>query len=238
MFVKKIFFWSVLAAPLVACAVYGEPVINTEHSTNQSEKNTYEEVNLGYARQNYFNNANWNAFPPAFPGVGTNFSNNANVNGGFTVGLDVGRQLNKYFAVELGWFQLPDVNVMQTGTTPAYLTSYAIYLAAKYMVPIRWMNDTNLYYKLGAAYRQATLPAAALASAGGYMTSVSTANLVRPMFAIGLNYHFNKSYMAAIQYSYFMGANNAFPLLTPNAGSLGLPGANIFTFGLGYRFST
>jgi hypothetical protein len=249
MFAKRIVFLSAIAAmvPAVVFAASDEHFLPNPslmlNKSKASEKHIYTEMHLGYARQNYYDNPNWN-FPPTpsgsppFPGVvGTNFNNHSNVRGGFAAGVDAGYQINKNFAFELGWFHLPTVNVAQANTPPSYLRSWAMYLATKYMMPIAWMNRTDLFFKLGIAYRKATLPTSALAAAGGYTTSTTKSTFLRPMFTTGLNYNFNKSCMGVIQYAYFMGANNSFPQLGPNTGALGTVAANIFTLGFGYRLT-
>lgn len=243
MFVKKIIFLSAIAM-MMPTMVFADSekhfLPNPDLMLNKSkaaDKNVYAEVHLGYARQNYYDNQNFYAAPPPLPGTGANLNNHNNARGGFAAGVDVGYQINKYFAFELGWFHLPTVNVMQTNTPPADLKSWAMYLATKYMMPIAWMNRTDLFFKLGLAYRKATLPASALAAANGYNTSTTKSTFLRPMFTTGLNYNFNKSCMGVVQYAYFMGANNSFPILTPNSGALGTAADNIFTLGLGYRLT-
>ena len=237
MCIKKIMLLSAMAVTsiITATAIANEFLPNPNYKFTEN-KNFYIEGHLGYARQNYFSNEQWIA-PVKGPGEGTNYNNNSNVNGGFSAGVDGGYQINKNFAVELGWFYLPNVNVMQSASPAAYLTSWALYLAAKYMMPLPWMNDTDAFFKLGAEYRQATLPAAALFANGGYNTSTSHSTFIRPMFATGLNHYCSKSFSGIIQYSFFMGANNSFPLLTSGTGSLGTVSANVFTLGLGYHFA-
>ena len=70
-----------------------------------------------------------------------------------------------------------------------------LYLAGKYMMPLPWMNSTDVFFKLGAAYRRATVSTTAYvsstttaigASNGGISNGKST--FVRPMFATGLEF--------------------------------------------------
>src|SRR3989344_159813 len=224
---KKIILFSVVAST-------GFSVINAMANS----QGIYIEGNAGYARQNYFSNESWDGISPssAVGAVGTAYNNNSNVTGGFSGGVDAGYQFNQNFAIELGWFYLPSVNVMQTGSagqTAAYLTSWALYLAGKYMMPLSWMNNTDAFFKLGAEYRTATLPTAAQT---GYSTSTGNSSFVRPMFATGLDYNFNQEFLGIIQYAYFMGANNSFGSTT-GAGPMGTVAANVFTLGLGYQFN-
>lgn len=200
------------------------------HRSNANTK-MYIELHSGYARQNYFDSQSWNQSAGTF---GTNLNNNNNAFGGFSAGADAGYQINRHFSAELGWFHLPSVNVMAQGTAPSYLKSWVLYLAAKYMMPIQWMNDTDAFFKLGAAYRKANLDSAAVTAAA---TSTGKSTFVRPMFATGLDYHFNESLIGVIQYAYFMGARNSFAYSTANSGALGTVAANVFTLGLGYQFT-
>ncbi len=185
---------------------------------------------LGYARQDYFDNSTWQQYT----GVE---QNNANNQGGFTGGVNLGYKINTHYAVELGWFDLPSPNVNAQGQASAYLSSWALYLAAKYMVPLA-MSDASWYFKVGVAYRQATL-AASTVVAGATVTGVtsSSSDYVRPMFATGLQYAFTQAFSGLAQYAYFYGANNSFPLNVANKGSLGTVGANVFTLGVAYNFT-
>ena len=190
----------------------------------------YLEGNLGYARQDYFDSIQWRRNTD----VGIN--NNSNVYGGFSAGLDAGYQFNRNYALELGWFYLPSVNVAGSYEASQQLTSWALYLAGKYMVPLSAMNNTDLFFKLGVEYRNAQVPTAAINEDVDTITT-GTSNFVRPMFATGLDYGFNDALSAVFQYAYFMGAANSFPFAAVNTGSLGTLAANVFTLGLGYKFA-
>ncbi|OGT32706.1 MAG: hypothetical protein A3C44_00315 [Gammaproteobacteria bacterium RIFCSPHIGHO2_02_FULL_39_13] len=188
----------------------------------------YIEGHLGYARQNYFDNQNW----AANTAVDTTVNNNNR--GGFAAGVDAGYKINRHFGVELGWFHLPDVNVNGITQATAYLTNWVLYLAGKYMMPLPWMNNTDAFFKLGAAYRSATLSSAAVITNA---VSSRKSTFVRPMFATGLDYSFSDTWSGIIQYAYFMGASNSFPFSAVNTGALGTVAANVFTLGLGYKFT-
>lgn len=197
-----------------------------------SDSGYYVEGHLGYARQNYLDNNKWLLYTG-----GTHAHANSNAAGGFSGGVDAGYKINRNFAVELGWFYLPTVDVSTTAGARANLSSWALYLAGKYMMPINWFNNTDAFFKLGVAYRSATLASGVLGSAV-YNVSTGTSTFVRPMFATGLDYSFSDSWSGVIQYAYFMGANNSFPYSSPvNSGALGTVAANVFTLGLGYKFT-
>lgn len=205
----------------------------THEPMHVADNGYYVEGHVGYARQNYFDNINWRTDPAVASDHGTNRNNDSNVRGGFSGGADLGYQINNHFGLELGWFHLPSLNVMSsTAGAASYLRGWVLYLAAKYMMPIGWFNNTSLYFKFGAAYRRATLGAAAVAA---YGVTNGRSSFVRPMFAAGLDYCFTDALYGIIQYAYFMGARNSFP--RGAAGPLGTVDANVFTLGLGYKFT-
>ena len=204
----------------------------THEPTPVVDSGYYIEGHLGYARQNYLDNKNWRA------STGVHLNNGGNVSGGFAAGVDGGYRINRHFGVELGWFHLPSVNVIAATAAPSYLTSWVLYLAGKYMMPLPWMNNTDWFFKLGVAYRKANLPASAVTSISSPSTVTGgNSTFVRPMFATGLDYSFSDTWSGIIQYAYFMGAKNSFPYTTANLGSLGTVAANVFTLGLGYKFT-
>lgn len=235
MSVKKILLLGAAGVAAVSMSAAMAGGFTHEPAAPMADSGYYVEGHLGYARQNYFDNENWRS---GGTGYNTASNNNSNVRGGFAAGLDAGYKINRHFGVELGWFHLPDVDVSRTGVAPAtYLKSWVLYLAGKYMMPLPWMNSTDVFFKLGAAYRKATLPTAAQAATSGYGVSSGTSTFVRPMFATGLDYSFSDTWSGIIQYAYFMGARNSFPHSTANSGALGTVAANVFTLGLGYKFT-
>lgn len=235
MSVKKILLLGAAGVAAVSMSAAMAGGMTHEPTAPMADSGYYVEGHLGYARQNYFDNENWRS-------AGTNYAtgsnNNSNVRGGFAAGLDAGYKINRHFGVELGWFHLPDVNLAANNSVAAaYLKSWVLYLAGKYMMPLPWMNSTDVFFKLGAAYRKATIPAGPQAATTGYNTTSGSSTFVRPMFATGLDYSFSDTWSGIIQYAYFMGARNSFPIRTANSGALGTVAANVFTLGLGYKFT-
>lgn len=230
MSVKKILLLGAVGAAAVSMTAAMAGGFTNEPAAPVADNGYYVEGHLGYARQNYADNINYV--------TGVSLNNNSNNRGGFAAGVDAGYKINRHFAVELGWFHLPDVDVMRSslfgGTGPSYLKSWVLYLAGKYMMPLPWMNNTDAFFKLGVAYRRAELssPAATL-----YSTTATKSTYVRPMFATGLDYSFSDAWSGIIQYAYFMGARNSFPVTGTNVGALGTVAANVFTLGLGYKFT-
>ncbi len=238
MSVKKILLLGAAGVAAVSMTAAMAGGMTHEPAAPMADSGYYVEGHLGYARQNYFDNENWRSTSNS--NFGTGSSNNSNVRGGFAAGLDAGYKINRHFGVELGWFHLPDVDVVASKNLAAtYLKSWVLYLAGKYMMPLPWMNSTDVFFKLGVAYRKATLPSAAQATTAYNVTS-GTSTFVRPMFATGLDYSFSDTWSGIIQYAYFMGARNSFPIRAASNGSsgaLGTVAANVFTLGLGYKFT-
>jgi len=192
----------------------------------------YIEGDAGYARQNYFDNAQWQA------NAGVNVNNNSNVRGGFSGGIAAGYQINQRYAIEAGWFHLPSVNTNLGNLAAAYLKSSVTYLVVKYKLPAPALYHTRLFFKLGAAYRKANMPANSYVFTAG-VVSRRDSDYIRPTFATGFDYVFNRNLLGVFQYFYFMGANNSFGIIAapPQGGALSTVGANVFTLGLSYNFN-
>lgn len=194
----------------------------------------YFEGHLGYARQNYLENTLYRRVT----GVATN--HNSNVSGGFASGVDMGYKINRNFAVELGWFHLPSVSIRPDGQSRSYLNSWALYLAAKYMMPVMHSASTDLFFKLGVMYRHAKVGSSVPNTAVPTTTFTKTkSDFVRPMFAVGIDQSLSSDLSFVLQYAYFMGARNSFPVSvgTTAVGPLGTVAANVFTAGFGYKFT-
>ncbi len=211
-------------------------------TTSDANNGYYVEGNLGYARQDYFDNTVWQSQVTGIQSNGLNTSaTNSNLYGGFSGGADLGYQINQHYAVELGWFYLPPVNVNPSNASPwvqgAYMTSWALYLDAKYITALQFIPKTDWFFKLGVAYRDVTIPTTATIWLNQTISQTNS-DYVRPTFATGFDYHFTQHFTGLFQYAYFMGANNSFSLfpgvLNPTA--LGSVADNVFTLGLGYNF--
>ncbi|MCX7121342.1 MAG: outer membrane beta-barrel protein [Gammaproteobacteria bacterium] len=226
MSVKKTLLLCAASAAVVSMTAAMAGGFTQEPTAATADNGYYIEGHLGYARQNYNDNLQYHT--SAF------LANNSNTTGGFAAGVDTGYKINRHFAVELGWFHLPDVNTV-TSTSPAqYLTSWVLYLAGKYMMPLPMMNNTDVFFKLGVGYRQANITATQKTS---FAVSTTSDNYVRPMFATGLDYSFSDSWSGIFQYAYFMGSQNSFPYTATSRSALGTVAANVFTLGLGYKFT-
>ena len=241
MTLRKIFVVSVAAfATMSGSIAMADSLYAREPVTRPANIGYYVEGQVGYGQQNYFSDVNWSRYS------GVTNNNNGNVYGGFTGGLDGGYIINNNFAAELGWFYLPAVNVAGINSlgnplSSVDLTSWLVYLAAKYKVQIPWVDNTDWFFKLGVAYRRAEVSNTAVVSGSAPLPiSSGSSNFVRPMFATGLTYNFADVWMAVFQYAYYMGSATAFPyngsLGTSTSSAMGVEGVNAFTVGLGYKF--
>jgi len=108
-----------------------------------------------------------------------------------------------------------------------------LYLAVKYMMPLCQKLNGDVFFKFGIAYRHEDFPGNA-----SFADNVSTriADYVRPMFAVGYERNMFYQLFMNAQYTYFMGARNAFGFKDTNNGQLGTVGAHVFTLGLSYHF--
>lgn len=228
MSVKKILLLSATCAAAISMtAAMAGGFTQEPMSMTAMDNGYYIEGNLGYARQDYYDSMQWSI------NTSVSSNNNSNVYGGFAAGVDAGYQINRHVALELGWFYLPDVDIMPSTAASSWLSSWVLYLAAKYMMPIPMINSTSLYFKVGVAYTRGSVSAAEIASP----ISTGTSTYVRPMFATGLDYSFSDSWVGVFQYAYFLGAANSYPFTAANTGALGTVAANVFTLGLGYKFT-
>ncbi|MDP1573719.1 MAG: hypothetical protein Q8L78_02120 [Coxiellaceae bacterium] len=200
----------------------------------------YFEGQVGYGMQDYASDVNWRSHS------GVTSNNSGNVRGGFAGGIDAGYVLNHNIAVELGWLYLPVVNVAGVNASGSALpsvdlTSWVAYLAAKYMVKLPWVNNTNWFFKFGAAYRRAQVSTTAIVSGTSALPITNgSSNFVRPLFATGFSYTFADVWMAVFQYAHYMGESTAFPYnasaTPPASGEMGVESADVFTVGMGYKF--
>lgn len=206
----------------------------------QSEMAYYAEGQVGYASQDYYSNMNWGGRGDT-SGIINN--NNGNVRGGPVGGVDIGYTMNNHFGVELGWMYLPEVNVAGVNALaqplPAvYLQSWVLYLAAKYRVLLPWVNNTDWFFKFGAAYRYASVSSAAdVTSTGSLPITSGSSNYTLPMFASGFDYNVSDLWAVAFQYAHFMGSSNSFPFNSTSGyvGAMGTEAADVFTLSLAYK---
>lgn len=227
MSIKKTFLFGVAgfaALSMTAAAAGGYD--DTSASTPTTDAGYYVGVDLGYTYQNYKDNVAWREYTLLEEG-----SSSHNITGGFAGDIHFGYQMNKNYAFELGWVYLPEVRV----SAGAWMQNWVLYLAAKYMMPLCPKIKGDVFFKFGLAYRHADLPSNVVLSNN---TTINTrgSDYVRPMFALGYERAVFDALYMNMQYAYFMGANNSFPLTTTVNGALGTVAAHVFTLGMAYKF--
>ena len=242
MFSRKMILSSaaVIAIAAATSAVAGG--VDADMLIPKTDAGYYVGVDLGYAYANYKDSVQWRNNTHLEEGSGSH-----NITGGFAGDIHFGYQLNKNYAFELGWFYLPEVETNAsnhghvTVSAPltlrnaptAWMNSWVLYLAAKYMIPLCQKLKGDVFFKVGVAYRHEDIPKNA-SFAGNISTRV--ADYVRPMFAVGYERNLFDHLFINAQYTYFMGARNAFPLDIASNGQLGTVPANVFTLGMSYHF--
>jgi len=186
----------------------------------------YVDLGFGYAF------VNWK---DASIGAFNNFSStvtggtSSNGNGGFSFGVDVGYQINRYLGLELGWYYLPKVRG-NTDVTPALqpltLKSWFAYLALKGMLPITRKFD--FFVKVGPAYR-------ALRYSGTGSTMIGFGGQTNQYWTVmaggGFQYWLDENWVVALQYIY-VGRCGQTSNITRQA-----PGANLALVNVGYKFT-
>lgn len=213
-----------VAASISLCSFSALATHTTMPSDPVVRMGFYAEGHAGYAFQEYNNSATWNEL--LLPG-----SSDDNRHGGFSGGVDVGYQVNNNFSLEAGWFHLPSVDVNAESAADAWMESWAAYLAGKWIVPIG--VNIDMFFKAGAAYRKVTLPSNTTFTPGVTINAYKS-TYVRPMFAAGLQHSFRNNAFITLQYAYFMGAENSFPVTATTSGPLGTANAQVVTLSLGY----
>lgn len=118
-----------------------------------------------------YNFANYNNF------IGTSTATN-NYYGSGVGGGDIGVQFNNYMGLELGSYYLGEVGNSTTGRT-----SYTVYGAGKFSVPVPYVAGLNTFAKVGVAWvgqnNNGSFPAA---------TTTGSQDYWAPIFGAGFDY--------------------------------------------------
>jgi opacity protein-like surface antigen len=221
---------------LSTSAMAGEVEIPAAHPMVPTS-GIYLEGNLGYARINYADTDDAPSF--SIPNIGQGaFIATQNLRGGFSFGFDAGYQLNQYWAIELGWYYLPETNFRLTtqtifnelSTDKVEFNSWGAYLALKIMIPFMVIPGASLFFKGGLGYRRINLNFMFTSDSN---LTIATGKMYKwsPMFAVGLQWMLNHNWIFDLQYMRFPGGSFA---NEPFGVSGALPAANIFTISLGY----
>lgn len=164
------------------------------------DSGVYIEAQLGYSYENW---------EDVYDGVAVVTGDK---NGGFTVGGDIGYQINNFWAIEFGGMYVvngPRINGDE-------FNDWFVYLGPKIMVPLdQWVDNLTFFMKAGVAYRSVEFT-------GGNF------DYWRPMFAGGFQYMFAGNWIVDLQYMFVPGSNRNVSLS---------PDIHQFTVSFGYRFS-
>ena len=202
----------------------------------------YVEGNVGYAGHPWTRNRTTTVGLENQLGVLTNLSH---INGGTIGGADAGFQYNRYFAVEGGWFYVPQAgyNRVRTVTLPVAQTTFTLpegaqvniksglaYVAVKGTMPVYQKLDAFAKIGAGYAYNETNrdIPASLVNSPTVHVTDHS--NFWNPLFAFGLQYSLPANFTMNAQYDYVPGYSKA------SADHFITPAIQLATFGLGYKF--
>ena len=139
---------------------------------------------------------------------GTSWKNGS---GGFAYGLDIGYSWTKNLAVELGGFKLK--NAVDNTNNITY-KNWVGYAAVKFSVPV--MQNVDIYAKAGLGYNHAKQGS----------TSYHHYGFVG---GLGADYDLGNNLFLNVQYMRFAGKTNYGTTETTNP--------NVYTAGIGYKFS-
>ncbi len=181
-----------------------------------SESNIYLEVNLGYAR------VNWEDIVHpirALEGDVVVFTNRGK--GGFAGGVDVGYAWNRYISAELGWYYLPRAKLVDDGVQDR-TKSWFLYTAAKLTAPL--FDHFDLFFKGGLAFRYMK-----------FDSELSSAHVVRPLFALGMEYDFDPNWLFAVQYMH-VGEGTRVHFRHGTTQFAPTPAVHMITGTIGYKF--
>lgn len=195
----------------------------------------YFEGQLGYILRDWQENLPYQTLVAALQGGGPPFGQFVeSAKGGFTSGVILGYQWNRYFGAEIGWFHFPRFRyIVPPGLIVAggMITehSWMGYAAFKLMFPI--YGSFYAFSKVGAAgVRIATnltfIPVSPNPISGDFWS---------PLFAVGLEYYVHWNWSVLIQYLHINGyerrpANGVFRKLPS-------PNSDLFTVGLAYKLA-
>ena len=164
-------------------------------------------------------------------------------NGGFTFGGDLGYQFSQYFAVEGGWYYLPELKfttnakISPSKISPLVAGTYDVksgmaYGAFKGMAPV--CANTYIFSKLGVAYtynRSSAASSVALPTLEAPFSVAPRSNFWNPLFAAGIQYYFTPNWSVNAQYTFVPGYRGV-----SSSRFAAVPAIHLFTVALGYKF--
>lgn len=119
---------------------------------------------------------------------------------GWTVSGTIGYQFNSRWAVQFGYILNQSEYLKQTAVQQIKYNRYNMYLAAKIMQTLPWMNKLTGYAMVGPVYTKA------VTTAGVFVGSLNktAASSWSPMGAIGITYLFGRDFGLSLQYMYIL----------------------------------
>ena len=195
----------------------------------------YVEGNIGYAFQDYTNQAR-NAFAISGAASGpTAGPQSDGASGGLAYGGDVGYMFNQHIGLELGWTYLPQfVSTFPSGggnvgavTGLDLRNTGAAWGVVKIAASIT--QSVDLFLKAGVSYKYGKL----------VFRNIGTVNMdeLRPTFGAGGTYNFAQDWTAGISWMHFMGDTSYSPASATTYVSVVTPTSDVVMFSLGYKFT-
>jgi len=242
MSVKKLLILAAagIASVAATAAMAGGPDVVAAPAPDYS--GVYIQGDLGYANLNYKD-----AYSDYFHYYDVDAKFSSNGTGGFTVGGALGYQFTRFLAAEVGAFYLPRVKGSAysynslAGSESSSLGSFTInnwflYMAGKLMAPVPWVDNLDIFFKAGVAYREARL--SGCIEYNGYSVNKQTLNGWVPMFATGLMYWLNDNLYLKFQYMYVAHYRDCLGVTGHSGGyDVEIPAAHLFLGGIGYKFA-
>lgn len=178
-----------------------------------------------------------------FPNFSRHSHFTGNRNGGVTGGGAGGYQWNRFLAAEVGGISLPtvgieDIFIPSTGTTitDIHRKSWFIYVAGKIMVPVFVIDNLDVFFKGGGAYRRfATHGDIIPPGDKPEIDFSSNAFQWQPLLATGLQYYINMNWIINFQWMYLPQGGETTIVNSrslPNEIKRDFPSQSLFTFGL------
>lgn len=193
--------------------------------------------------------ANWNRL--IFDQL-TTFTTSRTGSGGFTVGGDFGYKWNEYLGTEIGAFLLPRLqgqifNAQIVGPRQTFVVNgkfrvdnWFSYAAIKLIGPLRFLDNLDVFFKAGAAYRSNELSSPLTVNDITTRTTLTPTEhddsyFAAPLFALGAEYEYH-NWLFNIQWMY-VGARERFLNIERFHIFNATVSANMFTVGVGYHFA-
>lgn len=195
------------------------------------ERGFYIDGDIGYASVDWLS-------PLSFIEVGNiYFGSDSNRRGGFTFGGDIGYQVNRFLAIEFGSYYLPQVNFAHIGSDFLLLNTFKIdswlfYAAGKLMAPVPFIDNLDIFFKAGAAFRSVHINSFIISEQA---TSGQSESNLNAMLGVGLQYHFTENFSINGQWLH-VAEGGVRPGDTGLSTSFPTPADNLFIFGFGYLF--